>query len=288
MGVVLAEEVKNRWDYAWKMFCNPKMPWGPWFLKKITGLDCEGYTLEAGTLEESTTEQQMYDGVVYADKFIVICADTETKIIHLEFQSTTATNMAWRMLQYGLNYANTATSTTKDCETYELPIGYIVAVRASAFSGSTQRTIKLKMHHQQATLTYPVVNVEEAIPEIGAIMKADGVSKIIEAAAELGKVCQGFVESSVADIFYRICSLISLQGSYKVTGSNEDEVEFIMEGIRQEQLDYDEFRRAEGREEVLSSIMKKMGWTREQALKELGLGKKDYSIPSLMELRPRK
>lgn len=240
--------MKNRWDYAWKVFCDPRMPWGRWFIDKLTSGKYTGYGLEVVDLN---VEQQQYEGVTYADKFLQFTVDEEKKILHLEFQSTYAENMCWRLLDYGLNFATRNKATNDVSESYTLPDAFIVNVRPTQFSAQKSRSITLKTHSQEVTLSYPVVDVLTVIPEFAPLLREKRSERVREAILQLAFLSGGFTYPEHSDEFVRACTLVAQPLAYDVIGVDEYIIEREVVLVSEEQKAYDEMRREEGRKEGL-------------------------------------
>ena len=238
--------LKNRWEYAWKVFCDPKMPWGRWFIDKLTSGRYSDYGLE---IVDLNVEQHQYDGVVYADKFLQFTVDEQKQILHLEFQSTYDKNMCWRLLDYGLNLVEHTAVIGDASETYTLPDAFIVNVRPTVFATHSSRSITLKAHGQEATLTYPVVDVLSIIPEFTPLLMEKRPDKVREAILQLAFVSGGFVVPEYSDTFVRACTLVAQPRAYEFIGVDESIIEQEVALVSEGQKAYDEMRRAEGRQE---------------------------------------
>lgn len=289
--------MNNKWDYGWKVLCDPRLPWGRWFIGKLTEGRCEDYAVEvAAEVTDLNTEQHQYDRVTYADKFLQFVVDDKKKVLHLEFQSTYDSQMCWRLLNYGLNFAKHDGIATARSETYVLPDAFIVNVRPTKFSNVTERAITLEVHRQVVSLTYPVVDVTKSVPEFETLVHEEDPEKVREAIMRLGSMCGGFTDASYSDEFLQACLLASNAKSYSNEGLDAAFIKKEVATMNDMKKSWSESLIEEGMQkgradtcqELLRNLMKNMGVTEQRAREMLGLdngGIKPAGSPGLRTMQ---
>lgn len=279
----------NRWDFAWKTFCNPVFPWCKWFISRLIGDQYRGFYVQCGELSDLDTELQTQDMSTFiVDKVLSITANSVTRRIHLEFQSRNDKGMALRMLQYGVSMARPENSGHSWTEAYSCPDAFVIQVLGVPGSAPNHREVTLVFNDHRITASYPVILVTDKIPEVGRVMRADSYSERDEAVFALGKEC-GAITSDAAqnERFYRACYLISNPKAFVGCVPEEDvrkEVTSMSQAARNYIDEYGEKQRkagfSEGLRDAIQRLMNTQGISEKEARRMLGLESKTDSRKS--------
>lgn len=283
----------NRWDFAWKTFCNPVFPWCKWFISRLIGDQYSDFYVQCGELSDIDTELHSQDMSTFiADKILSVTVNNVTRRIHLEFQSRNDKGMALRMLQYGVSMARPEESGHVWTEAYSCPDAFIVQVLGVPGSAPNRREVTLVFNDQQVTASYPVIFVTDKIPEVRRVMQADSYSERDEAVFALGKECGAITgDAAQNERFYRACCLISNPKAFVGCIPEEDvrkEVTSMSQAARNYIDEYGEKRWKDGvaegvtkgLQEAIQRLMQTQGISENDARRMLGLESKGGSRKS--------
>lgn len=286
----------HRWDLGWKILCSPKHSWGVPMIEALTGRDLEGYRIA----EELNTEQDVPDGPnIFADKIIKIAVDDMESVIHLEFQSTAVKGMGLRLLKYGVSSNPVNLGVDSVHEVYCLPDTYLVNVRNYPGRPKEELQVSLRLHNQEASLRYPVVDAYTAVPEVKGLAMARDSREVYNNYIQLSRKLGGWGrDASEIEKFMRACISISNPGAFAREGVKASSVEGAMKVMTKVVPFYPDERYAEGKAEglaeggererarsakertaMIKNLMKNLACSEEQARKLLGLGVDDMKKP---------
>jgi len=258
-----------RWDEAWKIFLNPEAPWCTEFIEALLPDPYKQYVPKLKKMTALETESHMLGRKKVADRFILFNADDEERVLHFEFQSTFAPDIAVRCIEYGLQKRKILTQ--DGCkEEYRLPDSFIVNVRAHKRESVSNRQLHLYANGMDMHVNYPVIEGHAMIPELGEIMQAKTVEEASAALNDLEDRLSDFSDSVVwSEQFHRACAIIMSPSAFEQEGADKVEVDKMTRDLTKKRMTGREAILAQAEERYVNRLMHNLGVSREKALELL-------------------